>query len=425
MRSLRHWKIRRWRRFSIPCAALLGLLTQDSAAFAQLQSKEPRDFPPPEAAPPLTAPPLTAPPPVAHFNLLLIGDSITKGQKTDPGFRDDLFRLLASEPLYTFTFLGSCGEPPLCGHFRGGLQIQDLYPNSSGNPRRVFHVDSDLGPPATPDIAAIHMGTNDLHSQAPPFVPYSLDHGITLCPSQSAELAELICYLLQWQNGSRSDRLQRIVLSTIIPMRGRDLDVSEWNEAEIAMVEDFAEGTATGVPVRVTLADNYRRFIANPRLFSAGPGGWMLDAMHPNRKGQAQMAKVYHAAIMAAIEDRTPPAAAAFLEVVTIGSTSVTLLFRASGDDGFLGRATRYDLRYSNAVFGPDRFGMATQARGEHKPGAPAVSDTLRVTGLLPGTTYHFALKVVDDAGNRSPMSNLATASTPAQVNIVAALRRR
>lgn len=88
-----------------------------------------------------------------------------------------------------------------------------------------------------------------------------------------------------------------------------------------------------------------------------------------------------------------------------------TLLWTAPGDDGTLGRATRYECRMKTvAIAGTDTTGWWSAAGGVTVP-APSVagaSDSARVTGLQPTTTYFFLIVAFDDAGNRSPWSNLA-----------------
>jgi len=376
-----------------------------------------------QAAPPHSANPAG---PAAQFDLLLIGDSITEGQGAEPGFRDDVRARLTAEPLHTFTFVGSSGTPPLQGHFLGGQGVEGFYPPGFGNGWGTgsFDTTPELGPPGTPDIVAIHLGTNDLNNQLPPFVPHSLDHGQTLISSQSAELAEYLQYLVQWQDGPRSLDLRHIVLSTIIPMQNRDQDVRDWNTAVIAIAEDLAEGTLASGPVRVTLADHYQRFLTNPDLFTFGPNDWMSDALHPNDAGYVEMADVYHRAITAAVNDTRPPTPVSDLVVAAVDSTRVTLTLTATGDDAFLGQASRYDLRYATDPLDAQNFGFATQAVGEPQPRPAGDVETIQVTGLLTGTTYNFALKVVDDAGNRSGISNLVTVTTTGFTAVVLTLRQ-
>lgn len=107
-----------------------------------------------------------------------------------------------------------------------------------------------------------------------------------------------------------------------------------------------------------------------------------------------------------------PPAPV--VDLAAVGSTphSVSLQWTASGDDGTLGRASRYDLRYARTPIQPSNWDQATPVTGLPAPrdsGAPEVAD---VEGLAANTTYYFALRVIDDADAVSLVSNNAIATT-------------
>jgi len=261
-------------------------------------------------------------------------------------------------------------------------------------------------------MVTMHVGTNDLNSDPPPFAPYSLDHGQTLIPTQAGELADLVRYLLEWQDGSQSTTLAHVVLSTIIPMRNRANDVRDYNREIVAMTEDLAEAIPTGTPVKITLADHNRRFLTNPDLFTFGPNDWMSDNLHPNDTGYAEMADIFHQAVTNSVNDIVPPEPVIDLVVIGVESDRVRLAFTATGDDAAAGQAYRYDVRYSTGILTSANFGFGTQALDEPEPPAAGERDTVEVTGLFPGTTYKFALKVVDDGGERSSISNIKTATT-------------
>jgi lysophospholipase L1-like esterase/chitodextrinase len=359
--------------------------------------------------------PQSAPIAPAVVDMMLCGDSITEGQGGEPaGYRDDLFTLLQSDPSNTYHFVGSTGSPPLQGHFLGGRQINAFYPPGAGYGwgDGTFDVTPDMGPPNTPDLVGIHLGTNDLNSAPPPYAPYSLDHGQTLIHSQSGELADFVRYVLGWHDGTVSTDLSYVVLSMIIPMNNRAADVRDYNREVVAITEDLGEGIATGTPVKVTLANHYRRFLTNPDLFTFGPTDWMSDNLHPNNVGYAQMADVYNRAIVNAVNDVVPPEPVLDLAVIGVESDRVRLAFTATGDDAAAGQGYMYDLRHSTGIITSGNFALATQAVDEPEPRVAGQRDTLEVTGLFPGTTYTFALKVVDDGGNRSAISNVRTATT-------------
>jgi hypothetical protein len=90
----------------------------------------------------------------------------------------------------------------------------------------------------------------------------------------------------------------------------------------------------------------------------------------------------------------------------------VNLGWTATGDDGRVGQAASYDLRWSESTISAANFDSATPVTGVPSPGASGSTEQFTVTGLSPGGTYHFVLKVDDDRGNRSAVSNEAIVTT-------------
>ncbi|MEM3690618.1 MAG: S8 family serine peptidase, partial [Candidatus Micrarchaeia archaeon] len=111
-------------------------------------------------------------------------------------------------------------------------------------------------------------------------------------------------------------------------------------------------------------------------------------------------------------EDDTPPAAISDLEVAVTGVTNVTLSWTAVGDDGNEGNATYYEIRYSTSEITEENFNYATLARNTPTPGENGSAEEFTVTGLLPETTYYFAIKVYDEVGNPSDLSNVVSTTT-------------
>ena len=103
-----------------------------------------------------------------------------------------------------------------------------------------------------------------------------------------------------------------------------------------------------------------------------------------------------------------------------ITETSVTLRWTAPGDDSLSGRATRYDLRWSpSRVSTAGEFAAATPVSGVPLPQDAGAAETATVSGLVPGTTYWFSLRTLDEAGNVSILSNAATATTLASTDLL------
>ena len=115
------------------------------------------------------------------------------------------------------------------------------------------------------------------------------------------------------------------------------------------------------------------------------------------------------------VTDAVPPGQVTDLQAGTAFATKVPLTWTASGDDGYSGAATSYDLRYSTSPITDDiSFAAATEVTGVPSPKVAGSPESFMVTGLSGNTTYYFALKVHDKGGNISDMSNVANATTTA-----------
>ncbi len=106
-------------------------------------------------------------------------------------------------------------------------------------------------------------------------------------------------------------------------------------------------------------------------------------------------------------EDIYAPASVGDLSAQGQGA-DVVLSWTATGDDGLVGRAGSYDLRWSLSTIQSSNFDAATSIPDTPVPAVAGERETFTVTGLTPDTTYHFALRVVDNDGNRSGLSNEA-----------------
>jgi len=98
---------------------------------------------------------------------------------------------------------------------------------------------------------------------------------------------------------------------------------------------------------------------------------------------------------------------------------TATLNWTAPGDDGAVGTASSYQVRYSTSAITDETLWNAAAATTLNVP-APAVAGTpqsMTVIGLSPGLTYFFAVRARDDGSNLADLSNSpsadALASTP------------
>ena len=112
------------------------------------------------------------------------------------------------------------------------------------------------------------------------------------------------------------------------------------------------------------------------------------------------------------VEDTIAPSGVTDLDASDPTGDSILLTWTAPGDNDTLGTAAYYDIRYSTEPITEANWADADTATGELEPGPFGSEESFRVTGLVPSTTYTFALKAYDEAGNPSPLSNLARERT-------------
>ena len=123
------------------------------------------------------------------------------------------------------------------------------------------------------------------------------------------------------------------------------------------------------------------------------------------------------------LSDTTPPGTITNLSVGTIGITSVILSWSSPGDDGYDWTADGYEIRYSTASITENNWVQASIASGIiPSPKSAGTTQQATVQNLVIGTGYYFAIKVSDEVGNWSGMSNIVavtTYGTPTSLTIV------
>ncbi len=111
--------------------------------------------------------------------------------------------------------------------------------------------------------------------------------------------------------------------------------------------------------------------------------------------------------------DTLAPAAIANLAVRDVNTTSLSLTWTTSGDNGTAGTASEYDIRYLKDVALTDaNWNTATQVSGEPKPLTAGVSQNVTISGLTAQSTYYFGMKTADFDVNWSPLSNVVAVTT-------------
>lgn len=122
-----------------------------------------------------------------------------------------------------------------------------------------------------------------------------------------------------------------------------------------------------------------------------------------------------HSVRTAETTDVTPPARIEDLALVTVTNTSATFGWTATGDDGDVGTAFAYDLRFSRAPITEENFfEIVDEGIPDVSPvPQPAgTSEQWEVPGLEPATTYYFAMKVMDEERNYSALSDNVEVTT-------------
>ena len=115
------------------------------------------------------------------------------------------------------------------------------------------------------------------------------------------------------------------------------------------------------------------------------------------------------------------PSATQDLVAESTSSTSVSLSFSPSFDDGPNGEAvTAYEIRYTQGALTSNNFENA--ALLSTSPILSAGTYSVSVDNLSPGTVYRFAMKSYDESGHPSYMSNVALAQTDTGPDLTAPL---
>jgi len=116
--------------------------------------------------------------------------------------------------------------------------------------------------------------------------------------------------------------------------------------------------------------------------------------------------------------DVTPPNQIQDLGAVP-GSSSGTIMltWTATGDDYNVGYADYYLVRYSTEPIDAANWGAATSAGAPPAPTWPGARQSMTLGGLSPGVVYFAGVVAVDEAGNQSALSNIASAQ--AKITVV------
>ena len=176
------------------------------------------------------------------------------------------------------------------------------------------------------------------------------------------------------------------------------LDDSNWNAAP--RVSGLAAPLRAGFTERVTVSGlsplTQYYFVVSSRDEA---GNW---------SGRSNFYEVMTADVF----DTVPPARVTDLAVASVTDSSATLTWTAPGDDGDVGTARAYDIRFLTKEIDIDNWVRADGPDFSPIPREAGTSESWEVIGLEPAMTYYFAMVVQDEEGNKSPLSNGIMATT-------------
>lgn len=155
-----------------------------------------------------------------------------------------------------------------------------------------------------------------------------------------------------------------------------------------------------------------------PVIYS-GPFGGVGSPLAANGSHSIQYYSVDKAAnngpmkTVSVMTDITAPSTVSDLYVSSTGINTAVLTWTAPGNDGTLGNAALYDVRYSTTDITNDAdFNASTKVEKISAPQTAGTTESFEILGLNPAATYYFAIKSSDEAPNTSALSNIASCAT-------------
>jgi len=110
--------------------------------------------------------------------------------------------------------------------------------------------------------------------------------------------------------------------------------------------------------------------------------------------------------------ESTAPSNIADLQISNTTASSVTLIWHAPGDDGTVGTASEYDIRYSTAPINISNWNDAASIANAPTPAAAGTAQSVTISDLDPDTQYYFAIRTADEVPNWSGVSNVVNTTT-------------
>jgi len=172
---------------------------------------------------------------------------------------------------------------------------------------------------------------------------------------------------------------------------------------------NYFDVSINGGQTPVTVRDRTSNFAKGTSLY-AGVMFKSLSGAPPNPAAIIDFINV-----LEQLPDNTEPGQIRDLTATPSGNNGITLKWTAVGDDGYdtEGAASSYDIRMAkSAIINEQDFRNAEVVPGAPSPFSAGTPQIFTVSGLLSGEHYYFAMKAVDELGNKGDLSNVVDAVT-------------
>lgn len=116
--------------------------------------------------------------------------------------------------------------------------------------------------------------------------------------------------------------------------------------------------------------------------------------------------------ISATPQDLAYPGTISDLKIENIGVNTIDLSWTTPGDEYFQGQAEKFDIRVDTKEITERNFEQAKEYQNIPKPQSSGTKQTWQIRNLEPGLTYWIAIKTIDEAENKSFISNVVKAQT-------------
>jgi len=153
---------------------------------------------------------------------------------------------------------------------------------------------------------------------------------------------------------------------------------------------------------------------SNVYTYDAGPGTWSAPLAHwPAVRGDQGRTASHAAGTPPPLTiDVVRPARVANLEAQATSTTTARVSYTVTGDDSLSGSASFAILHRASHPLDDQNFGTGILVPAP-APGPAGTLDTVSVASLPEGSTWWFAVRLVDGSGNASAVSNADSVALP------------